>query len=85
MKLSETILAVHLMADRNCKSPRKRLAEIRHLAAGKSIDRLRLAKAILDEMAGDDMAAPRRAMWTQQTKRLARETSRRHRVENVKE
>jgi hypothetical protein len=79
-KAHEALITVAAMADPTCRNPRKRIAKMRRILDGGDIDRLDLARVCLDELAAEDCGPIRRALWSKQTKRLARETARRRRV-----
>lgn len=65
-------LAVSMVADPRCKSPRKRLVKIRRMLEGERLDRLYLARICLDEVERDGVAGPTSAQLRKQKKRLAR-------------
>jgi len=81
--LVENQATIAALADRTCKSPRKRLALIRRVALGErasAASRLATAAALLDELAREDMAQQVRPAWRKATRLLARETARRRRA-----
>jgi hypothetical protein len=75
--LTGALLAITMMADPHCRSPRKRLREIRRLCGNPGIDKLRLAKILLTDVEREDSAAPQNPTWRKATRAAARVSKRR--------
>jgi hypothetical protein len=77
-KANQALITVAAMADPRCTHPRKRLAKMRRILEGDTIDKLDLARVLLADAATEECSPRRRALWSKTTKRLAREQGRRY-------
>lgn len=75
-EIRRLIAAVTIAADPKTRHPRKRLAEIRAMSQGPGVNKLRLARILVEEHEREGVSATQRPMWRDVTRKIARETNR---------